>query len=306
MRLVQRLSMRQLRALVAVADSGSFTAAAHLLHVTQPAVSMQLKELEEITGEVLVDGRRQIHLTAAGEILVRQARVALEAIELAELQLKAQRDMPAGTIEVAAITTSEYFVPYLLAKFGRRYPDVGFRLTVANREVVHRLLRDQRADLAITGEPPSGLPLRRIPFAPHPLSFVAAPDHPLAGRERIPPSALAGERLLLREQGSGTRANLERFLRAAHVKAVRADELGSNETLKQAAMAGMGIAFLSHQCFAMELAAGRIVRLPVLGTPVMREWNVLVPEGRAPTPAMVALLDYFQAEGAERLRALAA
>lgn len=306
MRLVQRLSMRQLRALVAVADSGSFTAAAHLLHVTQPAVSMQLKELEEITGEVLVDGRRQIHLTAAGEILVRQARVALEAIELAELQLKAQRDMPAGTIEVAAITTSEYFVPYLLAEFGRRYPDVGFRLTVANREVVHRLLRDQRADLAITGEPPSGLPLRRIPFAPHPLSFVAAPDHPLAGRERIPPSALAGERLLLREQGSGTRANLERFLRAAHVKAVRADELGSNETLKQAAMAGMGIAFLSHQCFAMELAAGRIVRLPVLGTPVIREWNVLVPEGRAPTPAMVALLDYFQEEGAERLRALAA
>ncbi|HJV25819.1 MAG TPA: LysR family transcriptional regulator [Aromatoleum sp.] len=306
MRLVQRLSMRQLRALVAVADSGSFTAAAHLLHVTQPAVSMQMKELEEVVGEVLVDGRRQIHLTSAGEILVRQARVALEAIEMAELQLKAQRDMPAGTIEVAAITTSEYFVPYLLAEFGRRYPDVGFRLTVANREVVHKMLREQRADLAITGEPPSGLPLRRIPFAPHPLSFVAAPDHALAARERIPPSALAGERLLLREQGSGTRAHLERFLRQAGVKAVRADEMGSNETLKQAAMAGMGIAFLSHQCLAMELAAGRLVRLNVLGTPVVREWNVLVPEGRAPTPAMVALLDYFQAEGAEQLRTLAA
>jgi len=306
MRLVQRASLRQLRALVAVADSGSFTAAAHLLHVTQPAVSMQLKELEEIVGEVLVDGRRQIHLTAAGEILVRQARLALDAIDFAELRLKAQRDVPAGTIEVAAITTSEYFVPYLLAEFGRRYPDVGFRLTVANREVVHKMLREQRADIAITGEPPSGLPLRRIPFAPHPLSFVAAPQHPLAARERIPPSTLAGERLLLREQGSGTRANLERFLRAAGVKAVRADEMGSNETLKQAAMAGMGVAFLSHQCFAMELAGGRLVRLNVLGTPVMREWNVLVPEGRAPTPALVALLDYFQEEGAERLRALAA
>lgn len=306
MRLIQRLSLRQLRALVAVADSGSFTAAAHLLHVTQPAVSMQLKELEEIVGEVLVDGRRQIHLTSAGEILVRQARLALEAIEFAELQLKAQRDVPAGTVEVAAITTSEYFVPYLLAEFGRRYPDVGFRLTVANREVVHKMLREQRADIAITGEPPSGLPLRRIPFAPHPLSFVATPEHPLATRERIPPSALAGERLLLREQGSGTRANLERFLRAYNVKAVRADEMGSNETLKQAAMAGMGVAFLSHQCFAMELAAGRLVRLNVLGTPVMREWNVLVPEGRAPSPALVALLDYFQEEGAERLRTLAA
>lgn len=306
MRLIQRLSLRQLRALVAVADSGSFTAAAHLLHVTQPAVSMQLKELEEIVGEVLVDGRRQVHLTSAGEILVRQARLALEAIEFAELQLKAQRDVPAGTVEVAAITTSEYFVPYLLAEFGRRYPDVGFRLTVANREVVHKMLREQRADIAITGEPPSGLSLRRIPFAPHPLSFVAAPDHPLATRERIPPSALAGERLLLREQGSGTRANLERFLRAHGVRAVRADEMGSNETLKQAAMAGMGIAFLSHQCFAMELAGGRLVRLNVLGTPLLREWNVLVPEGRAPTPALVALLDYFQEEGAERLRALAA
>ncbi len=306
MRLAQRLTLRQLRALVAVADSGSFTAAAHLLHITQPAVSMQLKELEEIVGEVLVDGRRQIHLTSAGEILVRQARIALDALEFAELQLKAQRDVPAGTIEVAAITTSEYFVPYLLAEFGRRYPDVSFRLTVGNREVVHKMLREQRADIAITGEPPSGLPLRRIPFAPHPLSFVAAPDHPLAGRERIAPTALAGERLLLREQGSGTRAHLERFLRAHSVKAVRADEMGSNETLKQAAMAGMGIAFLSHQALAMELSAARLVRLNVVDTPVMREWNVLVHEGRPPTPALVALLDYFQEEGAERLRALAA
>lgn len=306
MRLTQRSSLRQLRALVAVADSGSFTAAAHLLHVTQPAVSMQLKELEEIVGEVLVDGRREVRLTDAGEILVRQARAALEALELAEVQLKAQRDVPAGTIDVAAITTAEYFVPYLLAEFGRRFPDVGFRLTVANRETVHRLLREQRSDLAIMGEPPAGLPLRRIPFAPHPLSFVAAPDHPLAGRARITPTALAGERLLLREQGSGTRANLERFLRANGVKAVRADEMGSNETLKQAAMAGMGIAFLSHQCFAMEIAAGRLVRLNVLATPVMREWNVLVHEGRPPTPALVALIDYFQEEGALRLRALTA
>ncbi len=306
MKLAQRLTLRQLRALVAVADSGSFTSAAHLLHVTQPAVSMQLKELEEIIGEVLVDGRRQVFLTAAGEILVRQARAVLDALELAEVQLKAQRDVPAGTIEVAAITTAEYFVPYLLAEFGQRFPDVGFRLTVANRETVHRMLREQRADIAITGEPPSGLPLRRIPFAPHPLSFVAAPDHPLVGRPRVTPSALAGERLLLRELGSGTRANLERFLRAHGVRAVRADEMGSNETLKQAAMAGMGIAFLSHQCFAMELGAGRLVRLNVIGTPVMREWNVLVHEGRPPTPALVALLDYFQGEGAERLRALTA
>jgi DNA-binding transcriptional LysR family regulator len=306
MKLIQRVTLRQLRALVAVADSASFTVAARLLHVTQPAVSMQLKELEDVVGDVLVDGRREVHLTSAGEVLVRQARHALDALELAEIQLKAQRGVPAGTLEVVAITTAEYFVPYLLADFGRKYPDIGFRLTVANREVVHQLLREQHADVAITGEPPRGLPLRRIPFAPHPMSFVAAPDHPLAARARIPPGALGGERLLLREQGSGTRANLERFLRAHGVKAARADEMGSNETLKQAAMAGMGIAFLSHQTFAMELAAGRLVRLNVLATPVVREWNVLVHEGRPSSPALLALLDYLKDEGAARLRALTA
>src|SRR5690606_6111051 len=133
-------------------------------------------------------------------------------------------------------------------------------------------------------------------------SFVAAPDHPLAGRRNIPPAALAGERLLLRERGSGTRSNLERFLRAHGVKALRADEMGSNETLKQAAMAGMGVAFLQNRTFAMEVARGRLGSLEVQVSPVSRGWIVLVHAGRPPLPALEALLDYLQAEGAERLR----
>lgn len=302
MKIVQRTTLRQLRAIVALADSGSFTQAARLLHLTQPAVSMQVRELEGIIGQVLVDGRREIHLTPAGEVVVRHAREALGALELAEVELKAMRGVAAGTLEVVAITTAEYFVPHLLAEFGRRYPDISFRLRVSNREAVYELLKDGRADLAIMGTPPRGLALRRIPFAPHPLSFVAAPDHPLAGRRNIPPAALAGERLLLRERGSGTRGNLERFLRAHGVKALRADEMGSNETLKQAAMAGMGVAFLSHHTFDMELQGGRLVRLDVVDTPVIREWNVLVHGERPLTPALEAMLDFLQGEGAARMR----
>ena len=141
MKLAQRMTLKQLRALVAVADSASFTQAARLLHLTQPAISMQIRDAEAIVGQVLVDGRREIRLTPAGEILVRAARQALHGLELAEVELKARIGVAAGTLDVVAITTAEYFVPYLLAEFGRRFPDITFRLTVANREHVRALLQ---------------------------------------------------------------------------------------------------------------------------------------------------------------------
>lgn len=304
MKLSRRLTLKQLRALVAVADSASFTMAARLLHLTQPAVSMQIREAERVVGQVLVDGRREIRLTPAGEILVRGARQAIGALDLAEVELKATLGVAAGAVDVVAITTAEYFVPYLLAEFGRRYPEITFRLTVENRERVTALLQEQRAEVAIMGQPPRGLDLRCIPFAPHRLSFVARPDHPLASKRRISPAALGGERLLLREQGSGTRDHLERFLRMHGVQALAADELGSNETIKQAVMAGMGIAFLSHHTFAMEVESGRMVRLDVADTPLIREWNVLARADRPLTPAQDALLDFLQTEAATMMRAL--
>src|SRR5574338_285701 len=193
MKLAQRLTLKQLRALVAVADSASFTQAARLLHLTQPAISMQIRDMEDVVGQVLVDGRREIHLTASGEILLRAAREALDGLERAEVELKARMGVAAGTLDVVAITTAEYFVPHLLAEFGRRHPDIVFRLTVDNRERVHALLQENRVDLAIMGQPPRGLALRRIPFAPHRLSFVARPDHRLAAKRTIPVAALSDE-----------------------------------------------------------------------------------------------------------------
>ena len=297
MKLANRVSLKQLRTLIAVADTGSFTLAARLLHVTQPAVSMQVQELESLVGEVLLDGRRGFRLTSAGEILLRHAREVVFALERAEVELKAARGVASGTVSVAAITTAEYFVPRLLAAFGERYPEIGFKLSVHNRAGMAELLRERRADVVIMGEPPAGLNLRRIPFARDAMSFVAAPDHPLAGRARIPPASLAGERLLLREQGSGTRGNMERFLRAHGVRLLRADELGSNETLKQAVMAGMGVAFLSHHTFGIEADSGKLVRLDVRGTPVEREWNLLLHADRSASLAVEALIGFLRDEG---------
>ncbi len=297
MKIAQRVSLRQLRLFIAVAETGSFTAAAKLMHVTQPAVSMQVHELESMIGEVLLDGRRGFRLTPAGEILLRHAREVITSLELAEVELKAMKGVASGTVSVGAVTTAEYFVPRLLAAFGEAFPDIRFRLTVRNRSGMADLLRERGVDVAIMGAPPTGLALRRVPFAPDPMSFVVPPSHPLAGRKSVPPSALAGERLLLREQGSGTRAAMERFLRAHGVKLTQADEMGSNETLKQAVMAGLGVSFLSHHTFAIEAAAGRLSRLNVRGTPIEREWNLLVPADKRPSLAVEALVDFLQHQG---------
>ncbi len=297
MKLAQRLSLRQLRLFIAVAETGSFTAAARLLHVSQPAVSMQIHEMESIVGEVLLDGRRGFRLTPAGEILLRRSRDVISALDLAEVEIKTMRGVASGTVSVGAVSTSEYFVPRLLAAFGEAYPDIRFRLTVRNRSGVADLLRERKVDVAIMGAPPAGVAVRKVAFGLDPMSFVAPPDHPLVNRKSVQPSALVGERLLLREEGSGTRVALERFLRAHAVKLSQADEMGSNETLKQAVMAGLGVSFLSQHTFAAEEAAGRIKQLNVRGTPIEREWNVLVPTDSAASLAVEALVEFLQQNG---------
>lgn len=306
MKLEAKVSMKQLRALLAIADTGSFTMAARRLHITQPAVSMQLRELEGIVGEVLVDGRREVRLTAAGDILARRAREVMTALESAGVELMARRGVVAGTVDIVAVSTAEYFVPRLLAEFGARYPDISFRLSVENRDGVYARLAEHRLVVAIMGTPPRSTPVRAVPFAPHALSFVAAPNHPLAGKHAVPPASLTDERLLLRERGSGTRDHLERYLKTHGVRPYRADELGSNETLKQAAMAGLGVALLSHHVFDIEHAAGRLARLDVQGTPVLRKWNVVVRSDLVVSTAVQTLLDFLEANGAELMRGMVA
>ncbi|UCE30237.1 MAG: LysR family transcriptional regulator [Burkholderiales bacterium] len=303
----RRVTLRHLRCLEALARQGSYSGAARELSVTQPAVSMQMRELESVVGMPIVDShRRGVHLTQPGEILLRRAREAMNALHLAEAELGALAGLTTGVLEIAVISTAEYFMPHLLAEFGRRHPDLSIRLHVENRARLIERLASEELDLAIMGTVPAQLPVRTIAFAPHHLSFVAPPAHPLATARSIDPRELEQHRILLREKGSGTRANLERYLRTYGVRIGAADELGSNETIKQAAMAGMGIAFLSHHAFAMEHQAGRLVRLAVAGTPLEREWQIVRRREREPSPASQALIDFLMSEAPQRLARMTA
>lgn len=295
-------TLRQLQLLVAVARTLSFTRAAREVHLTQPAVSMQIRELERIAGLPLLDrGRGRLRLTPAGEALLAHAQRILAELHDAEESLAALAGLTRGRLTVAVVSTAKYFAPRLLARFARLHPGIELRLLVNNRAETIRLLAEDEVDLALTGTTPHELPLDARPFARHPLVVVAPPEHPLARRRRVAPAELSGEPFLVREPGSGTRAALERFLRAARVRPGRTTELHSNETIKQAVMAGMGIAFLSGHAVGLELAAGHLVLLPVDGLPVYREWNVVHRAGKVLSPVASAFRAFVLEEGARFL-----
>ncbi len=295
---VRDATLRQLHILVAAARTLSFTRAASEVHLTQPAVSMQIRELERIAGLALFErGRGRVRLTAAGEVLLGHAQRILGELHDAEESLAALAGLERGRLSIAVVSTAKYFAPKLLAMFARRHPRIELRLLVNNRAETIRLLAEDAVDLALTGTTPHELPLDARPFARHPLVIIAAPDHPLARRRRIAPAELSGETFLVREPGSGTRAALERFLRGARVHAGRTTEMHSNETIKQAVMAQMGIAFLSGHAVGLELAAGALVVLPVAGLPVFREWNVVHRAGKVLSPAAAAFRAFVLEEG---------
>ncbi|HJS36807.1 MAG TPA: LysR family transcriptional regulator [Burkholderiales bacterium] len=296
---MRNATLRQLRTFAEVARRLSFTAAAKALHLTQPAVSMQVRQLEEAAGLPLVEqlGRR-VHLTDAGRELLRYAGGIADLMREAEEAMKALQGIGGGELSIAVTSTAKYFAPRLLAEFRRRHPEVRLRLAVSNREAVVRALTDNAVDLAVMGRPPRGLDTDAAAFAKHPIAVIAAPDHPLAGRRRLPLEALAGETFIIRERGSGTRAAMEHVFAERSFRARETMEMSSNETIKQAVMAGMGIAFLSTHTIGLELRAGRLVLLAVSGLPVMREWYVIHRRGKRLSPAAQAFKSFLLEQGA--------
>jgi len=277
---VRGASLRQLRAFAAVARHHSFVRAAAELHVTPSAISLQIKELEQAVGLSLF-GRsgRAAALTRAGEMLLVDVSRALLALKDAEETLSRLRGAETGVAAVGIVSNANYFMPRLLARFHAAHPNVELRVTVGNREQLVRQLGSREIDLAIMGEPPADTPSRHDLLAPQPFGIVAAPEHPLAAELRIPPSALDGLAFLVRESGSGTRAAMDLFFRAAQIVPARVMELTSNETIKQAVIANMGLAFLSFHTAADELRSRQLVALDVVGLPMMRRWHVVSPDG---------------------------
>jgi DNA-binding transcriptional LysR family regulator len=273
---MKHVTLRQLKVFESVARHLSFSRAAEELHLTQPAVSMQVKQLEEQAGLPLTEMvGKKVYLTEAGEEVARHARRIAQQLREADDALDALKGVRGGRLSIGVISTAKYFAPRLLAEFRRRHPGIELQLGVHNRETVVRQLADNEIDLAIMGQPPQEFTTLSEAFADHPLVIVAPPEHPLAGRSRVTPADLSEETFLIREPGSGTRATMERFFTDAGIVPHHNLEMVGNETIKQAVMAGLGLAFISAHTVSLECEVGRLVRLPVTGTPVIRRWFVV-------------------------------
>ena len=302
---LRHTSLRRLRVFESVARHASFSRAAAELHLTQPAVSMQVQQLEAEIGLPLVEhmGRR-LDVTPAGREVVACIRDLQERLRVAAESLEALKGTGAGELAISTVSTAKYHVPKLLAEFRRAYPAVRVRLSVSNREAVVRDLAENTVDLAVMGSPPRGLDTVAVAFARHPIAIVAAPDHPLARRQRVPIARLAQDTFIIRERGSGTRNAMERFFARQRFEPRETVEMSSNETIKQAVMAGMGVSFISLHTVGLELAARRLVALKVTGTPVMRDWYVIHRERKRLSPVAQAFKAFLIERGA-RMIALA-
>ncbi len=297
---MRAVTLHQLRLFNAVARHLSFAAAAREMHLTQPAVSMQIKELEQSIGLPLFDrAGKRVSLTTPGEYFLVHARRMLAVLKDAEDTMAKMRGAKTGTLIVGMVTTAADFLPRMLAGFLREHPGVDVRLVIGNRRSLVELLHRNEVDLAVMGRPPRELDTRAEPFAAHPIALFAAPSHPLARQNHIPPAMLANERFIVREDGSGTRAAMEVFFREHQLRPHYAMEVASNEAVRHSVSAGLGVAFLSMHTVRQACALGELITLDVDDLPIMRAWHVVQLRARTLSPAAEAFR-YEMIEAGER------
>ena len=294
---LRHVTLRQLRVFEAVARNLSFARAAEELHLTQPAVSMQVKILEEQAGLPLFERLgKKIFLTEAGAEFHQHSRAISQRLRDAEEALAARKGLSQGRLVITMVSTAKYIAPPLLARFLKKHPGVTVKLSANNREIVLKQLADNEVDFAIMGRPPQRMEAVAEPFARHPHVIIAAPDHPLAGKRRIALARLAKETFLIREPGSGTRGLLERLFSEHRLPLNVSMEMASNETIKQAVQAGMGISFLSLHTIGLELKTRRLAVLHVQGLPIVRDWYVVHLATKRLSPVAQAFKAFLLAE----------
>ena len=293
------ITFRQLRVFTEVAQQGSMVRAATSLHLTAPAVSMQIKEIESQVGLALFDRiGRQVSLSTAGEYFLVHARQLLAALKDAENSMARFKRLDQGALTIGIVSTAKYFVPALLARFHEDHPGVELRMRVAgNREQLIALMRTGEVDLTIMGRPPKELATRAEPFAAHPLVFVCPAKHPLLSAGPVPVSALEGLPFIVREPGSGTRGAMEVFFSERRFVPRITMDMASNESIKQAVIAGMGLSFLSLHTVGLEVRSGLLGVLEIEGAPVMRTWNVVRLQSKVLSPAAEAFRYFILEEG---------
>jgi DNA-binding transcriptional LysR family regulator len=299
---MRNATLRQLKVFETVARHASFSRAAEELHLTQPAISTQVKTLEGHVGMPLFEQLgKKIYLTPAGSELLHHSREIIAQFQAAEEAMTQFKGVSGGRLNVAVISAGDYFLPRLLVNFAGRHQGVKLNLSVHNREELLRQLADNMTDLAIMARPPTDMDTVNESFAAHPYVIVAPPDHPLAKKRRIPMSALSHQPWIVREKGSDTRKSMEEGL-SRHLPEMNVImEIKSTETIKQAVIAGMGISFLSAHTIGLELQAKSLVVLDVQEMPVMHNWYLVHRRNKRLPPVAQAFRDFLLSDGARLL-----
>ncbi len=299
---MRNATLRQLRIFDAVARHLSFSRAAEELHLTQPAVSMQVKQLAAHAGLPLFEQLgKKVYLTPAGAELVDHGRAIIQRLHEAEEALARLKGVSGGKLNVAVISAGDYFFPRLLAEFTRGHPGVTLNLAVHNREELLRQLAENLTDLAVMVRPPEGADTVSASFAPHPYVIVAAPGHPLVNRKRIPVSVILREPFVIRERGSDTWNAMAEAFGPRMAKLNVAMGITSTETIKQAVIAGMGVSFLSAHTIGLEMRLKSLAVLDVRGFPVLRNWYVVHRRDKRLPPVAKAFRHFLLEDGAALL-----
>jgi DNA-binding transcriptional LysR family regulator len=293
------ISLRQIHIFQTVAHTENFTRAAELLHMTQPAISMQVKQLEDNTGLALFERQgKRIVMTVAGRAMHTYTCEILAQYQGMVETLEELKNVHQGYIRVSAATTSIYFITRMLAGFSKLHGGITVSLNITNRKRLVEQLQNYEADLVVMGEPPANLDLHSQRLMCNPLVLIAPADHPLAGKKDIPIAKVANEKFVVREPGSGTRAAIERFF-AEHGHTFSSTlEMGSNESIKHSVIAGLGLGVVSLHSIRLELQAHVLVLLDVEGFPLQRHWHIVTREGKSLSPAAQAFKEYVITEAA--------
>jgi len=290
-------TFRQLEIFESIARLGSFTRASEELYLTQPTVSMQMKKLSEAVGVPLIEQiGKKLHLTPDGQELAQATREIFGIRDRYTMSVAERQGLKQGQLRLMAITTASYFAPRLLGEFAKLYPGIEVSLRVTNKEQVLASIADNLDDLYFLGQPPEDIDVIATPIMDNPIVVIAAPDHPLAHKKNIRLERLAQEPWLMREKGSGTRNAIQRRFDENGIVIRPRLELGSNEAIKQAILAGLGVSALARHTLALN-QPGQFAILDVEGFPILRHWYAVYPAGRQLSVVARAFLDYLLGRG---------
>lgn len=296
---LMRLTLRQLQVFRAVCETRSYSRAAEEMALTQPAVSLQIRQLEELVGQPLFEYvGKKLYLTDAAEALRRAGADIFGRLESLDMQLSDLQGSLQGQLSLTVESSAQYFVPHLFGEFRREHPEVGLQLTVASHAQVLRRLGVSRDELMILSQVPTGMNLEFNPFLTNQIVAVAPPEHPLCQRESLSLAELTAWPLLVREPGSGTRQACEAFCHDKRAHFAQTLQLGSLEAQRAGVLAGLGLALLPRHAVSLELASGRLRELPVVELPLQHSWCVVHPRDRRLSPVASAFVEFIRANRA--------